>query len=93
MHDVDWVAVPEARPPRKGGKCTIKAPPGPPTVAELRLIDHEVIIVERKTARVIERRTFAAVTDCPSFVSGAAAETSPDETEIKRWLRDERAKP
>jgi hypothetical protein len=94
MREVDWVAVAEALPPRKAGTCPI--PPesgsGPPTYAKFHLVDEEVTVVERKTARVIERKTFPASTQCPTFAYEGVAESSPDEAAMKRWLRDERSK-
>jgi hypothetical protein len=94
MRDVDWVAVAEPRPGRKGGTCPIPAEGGgPPKIAKLALIDEEVVIVERKTSRVINRKTFPAVTECSTFASDGTTENSPDPAAIKRWLRDERTKP
>ena len=96
MRDVDWVAVAEALPARKGGTCTVtpeEGKPGGPRIIKLSLVDEEVVVVERKTARILSRKSFPAVTDCPTFVTDAIEETSPDPAAIKRWLRDERTKP
>src|SRR5262249_51939133 len=94
MREVDWVAVAEELPPRKAGTCPI--PPesgsGPPTYAKFHLVDAEVVIVEPKTARVIERQAFPASRECPTFAFDGVAESSRDEATMKRWLRDVRVK-
>lgn len=94
MREVDWVAVVEKLAPKKGKTCTIKPLPsarGPAvTSTTLDMIDEQVSIVERKTSKVVSKKTFAARTDCPAYASGPTTQTLPDETEIKRWVRDER---
>jgi hypothetical protein len=95
MRDVDWIAVQEALPARPGGTCSIKPESGngPSTVVTLKLVDCEVLVVERKTSHVLTRRTFPATRECPTFASSSGIEEiSPDEKAIVRWLRDERAK-
>jgi hypothetical protein len=95
LREIDWVAVAEGLPARKAGTCVM--PPesgsGPPTSARLQLVDEEITVLERKTSRVIDKKTFAASTQCPSYAYEGVAETSPDEAAIKRWLRDERLRP
>lgn len=96
LRDVDWIAVVDKLPARKGKTCaTTKTTPlpgraAPPPSIVLDLVDEDVLIVERKTSKIISRKTFSAKTDCPSYV-GVGSATYPDELVMKRWVRDERA--
>jgi hypothetical protein len=81
----------------RGGTCAIPSESGhgPPTYVRLQLVDEEVTVVERKTARLIDKRTSPATThcQCPSYAFQGVAETSPDDAEMKRWLREQRLRP
>lgn len=99
LRDVDWVGVVEkSTGPKKTKLCSVKptARPGVPTsvpaitTVTLDLVDQQVTIVERKTAKIISTKTFPAKTDCPMYAYAATQQSLPDELEIKRWVRDER---
>jgi hypothetical protein len=96
LRDVDWIAVMEKLPAKKGKVCAIKPLPGARgpaiTSTTLDMIDEQISIVERKTSKLVSKKTFTAKTDCPTYASGATSQTFPDEAEIKRWVRDERSK-
>jgi hypothetical protein len=94
IREIDWIAVAQELPARKAGTCKFApdAPGGSPIYAKHHLVDEEVTIVERKTSNVIEKKTFTATTDCPTSEYEGVATSSPDEAEIKRWLRDARSR-
>jgi hypothetical protein len=95
LREVDWVGVSEPLLPRPGGSCTFKSDTAgtPPTTAKVRLIDEEVTVVERRTSRVVARKTFAASPECPSYSRDSTVESSPDAEVITRWLREVRTGP
>ena len=67
LREVDWLAV-------KGDSKVIDGPickyqdmqTGKISTAPLKLVTPEVLIYERRTARVVDRRTFQALPSCPS---------------------------
>ena len=50
------------------------------------MIDEQVSIVERKTSKLVSKKTFPARTDCPVYAYAATQQTFPDEVEMKRWV-------
>jgi hypothetical protein len=96
MRDVDWVAVVEKAGTKKTKTCAVKpspyGPTGKPAITSVTLdmSDEQVTVVERKTSKVISKKTFAAKSDCPTYAYAPTQITVPDELEKKRWVRDER---
>lgn len=93
LRDVDWVAVVEKSSTKKTKVCSVKPSPGartPISSVTLEMFDEQVSIVERKTSKVVSKKTFAAKTDCPMYAYAPTQQTVPDEVEKKRWVRDER---
>lgn len=94
MAEVDLVAVKEALPTRSGGKkCKgYKATDGkgPTTEADLMLLDWEVKLVERRTAKVLDTKKFEGESKCPYVASGGTATSYPNRRAIQAWLRGKR---
>ena len=94
MAEIDLVAVHTALPKKSGDKkCTgYKATneQGPGREADLMLVDWDVSLIERKTAKVIEKKTFEAEKRCPMFAQGNETTSYPDRREIQTWLRSKR---
>lgn len=94
LREVDWVALADKLPGRAGKMCTgYKGKDEKATMSlPLDMVDHEITIYERKTAKVIDSKKFIAPEKCPMFVMGDKATTYPDNEEIKKWLRERRDK-
>jgi hypothetical protein len=97
LRDVDWIAVVVETAVRKEKECPTDEIPASgrhikPRVATLEFVDNEVLIVERKTSKIITRKTFhAEEADCPSHIDTRWQTVSPGELPMKRWVRDELA--
>ncbi|MBI4957739.1 MAG: hypothetical protein HY908_37375 [Myxococcales bacterium] len=95
LRDVDWVALADKLPGRPGKSCSgykATGEKGPGRTIQVKLVDEEVSIYERRTAKLVDKKTFGAREDCPMFASGDDASTYPDREAIKRWLRERREK-
>jgi hypothetical protein len=92
MRDVDWVALTDPQPERRGKMCTgYKDKSGAPTVSlQMEMVDWIVTIYERKTAKAIEKKKFAASETCPMLAMFGKANTYPNDADIKKWLRERR---
>jgi hypothetical protein len=77
LREVDRVVVVRNLAARRDRLCSV----------ETDFIDEEAILVERKTARVVQRKQFAARTDfCPPDAGRAVS--YPDAGAVARWIRD-----
>jgi len=93
MKDVDRIALSENQSPRGGKLCKgYKTTSGKGGTLDLpiQMIDQEVTIYERATAKILAKKSFPAPERCPMFVMNNAASTYPDGETIKKWLREQR---
>jgi hypothetical protein len=93
VHDVDQVAV-EKRVPTEatitchGYKKT--GATGPGDSVTVRLVSSEVQLFDRRTAKLVQTKTFAASNKCPMMTFGAKGEEQKNyaaRDAVKEWLR------
>ena len=90
LSEVDWVALSVDSP--RASQKTCSGYSGKNPTLPLAPIDKIVSIYERKTSKVITKKTFVADEACPIIAMGDTAQTFPNEEQIKQWLREQRAK-
>jgi hypothetical protein len=93
MHDIDLVATRAFRPPRAANKkCRGYAEVGgggPRVDLDLFLIDWEIRVYERRTGKLLETKTIAASSACPSelMAKDGRGEAQPSDSAVAAWLR------
>jgi len=98
LKDIDWVALGENQPPRKGKTCTGYTSSskgkekGPEKSYPLELIDRKVSVYEVATSKRVESKLFPADERCPMLAFSGAAKSYPSSAVEKSWLRELRTK-
>lgn len=96
MREVDWIAFDEYLTPRKGNKtCTgykKLGGSGPEKAMELELVDREISIYDRRTAKLVTKKVLSASPKCPYTATGDKAQSIASSDDVKKWLREQRAK-
>jgi hypothetical protein len=92
VSEIDWVALHEDLPARRGKMCPGYKDDkgGSPRTLPVEMQDREVVIFERKTAKEVARKKFEAPEKCPMFAFGDTAKSYPNERQIESWLRSQR---
>lgn len=95
LKEVDWVAVSENLPPRKGKTCSgYKKDKGDTRTSsyQLEMVDQRLSVYEVATSKLVEAKDFKASETCPMMTFNGAAKSYPPAADPKRWLRELRAK-
>lgn len=96
LRDVDWVAAENPEPVTVNGPiCKYRDPrTGAVSSAPLTLLVDEVIVYDRRTARVVDRKQFYAVPACPSEKDkrDKTVVNGPSEDTKKQWVAERRTK-
>jgi hypothetical protein len=96
LREVDWLAVQGDVKIVDGPTCKYQdTQTGKISSAPLKLHAPEIVIYDRRTARVIDRKVFSAGGSCPSEKSKQddTVHAGASEDTIKRWLKERRTKP
>ena len=89
LEEVDWVALAEdAKQPRAVKTCEFKQ-----GASQVKLIDANVLVVERRTGKKITEKVLPASDECPRFAFVDKKENSAKNTvgskEVTTWVREE----
>jgi hypothetical protein len=95
LRDVDWVAAAGEMRSSAGPTCKYQdSKTGAISTAPLTVLAPEVVIYDRRTAHVVDKKVIHGAASCPlekeKGESSVAAE--PSDSQIKIWLKERRAK-
>jgi hypothetical protein len=89
LEEVDWVAVAEdAKQPRGVKTCQFKQGP-----SQVKLVDANVLVVERRTGKKVTEKVLPASDECPMFAfvdkQDNTAKNTVGSTDVTAWVREE----